>query len=275
LCPAPVKGTKSLGNNNNTIHNTHNNTKKNNCGLPERDQVFTSRSKSVFDRERKIQPILIFEANFVTEAKLVHIDVEISGSLHSPSELRLPIRALHDSGCAKTVIKTSKFLQLAKQTKIELKQNSVPTVLVTATGARQQITGLADIFVHFEGLNGTSVSYPLEVMVHPELNQDFLLGRDFTGSAAKAFETNERMFLTQNPEKLDSSAGSVSEMIRKRLLCDVPLLTKGSDPKFVATNHVTIIPPYSMVGATCTLQKSPTQSTSYRLKQQGQRPMKC
>ena len=212
---------------------------------------------------------MIFEANFVTEAKLVHIDVEISGSLHSPSELRLPIRALHDSGCAKTVIKTSKFLQLAKQTKIELKQNSVPTVLVTATGARQQITGLADIFVHFEGLNGTSVSYPLEVMVHPELNQDFLLGRDFTGSAAKAFETNERMFLTQNPEKLDSSAGSVSEMIRKRLLCDVPLLTKGSDPKFVATNHVTIIPPYSMVGATCTLQKSPTQEYKLPLKTAG------
>ena len=202
---------------------------------------------------------MIYEVNIATEAKLVYIDLEISGSQNSPSELRMPIRALHDSGCAKSVMRTSTFLQLAKRVKIELKQNKVPTVLVTATGARQQITGLTDIFVHFEGLNGTSFAYAMEVMVHPDLNQDFLLGRDFSGSEAKAFETNDRIYLTICPEKMDSSAGTVSDMIRRKILCDVPLITKGADPKFVATNHTTIIPPHSMVGTSCSLQKSPTQ----------------
>ena len=107
--------------------------------------------------EDKIKPILIYEANFFTEAKLVCIDWEISGSQNSSSELRVPIRALHDCGCAKSIMKTSTFMQLARQIKIELKQNSVPTLLVTATGAHQQITGLMDIYIHFEGLNGTSV----------------------------------------------------------------------------------------------------------------------
>ena len=194
---------------------------------------------------------MIYEVNIATEAKLVYIDLEISGSQNSPSELRMPIRALHDSGCAKSVMRTSTFLQLAKRVKIELKQNKVPTVLVTATGARQQITGLTDIFVHFEGLNGTSFAYAMEVMVHPDLNQDFLLGRDFSGSEAKAFETNDRIYLTICPEKMDSSAGTVSDMIRRKILCDVPLITKGADPKFVATNHTTIIPPHSMVGTYC------------------------
>ena len=42
-------------------------------------------------------------------------------------------------------------------------------------------------------------------------------------------------------------------------MCDVPLITKGADPKFVATNHVKVILPYSIVGTSCSLQKSPTQ----------------
>ena len=95
-------------------------------------------------------------------------------------------------------------MQLAKQVKNKLKQNSIPTVLVTPMGARQQITVLGDIFVHFEGLNGTSFVYAMEVMVHPDLNQDFLLGRDFSGYEAKAFETNDGKYLTNCPERLDS-----------------------------------------------------------------------
>ena len=207
------------------------------------------------------EPILIF-VNTLKASTLAYVDLEVSGSVNSPSELRLPIRALHDCGCAKTVIKTSTFMKLAKLAKIELKQNIVPTMLVTATGAREQITGIADIVLHFEGLNKTTIACPIEVIVHPELNYDFLLGRDFTGSEVKAIESNHRLYLTANPEKL-MNEGSISNMVRKRLLCDVPLQSKKSNSKFVATNSVTTIPPYSMVGTTCSLQKSPTDD--YRL----------
>jgi hypothetical protein len=40
------------------------------------------------------------------------------------------------------------------------------------------------------------MSFELNVIIHPNLNQDFLLGRDFTGSDAKALETNNHLVLT-------------------------------------------------------------------------------
>ena len=190
------------------------------------------------------------------QPKLAYVDIQISNSIHSPESQRYTIRALHDSGCAKTVIRTSAFMELAKRAKVTMKHNSNNTMLITATGITQAITGMADVVLHFEGLNGITMAFPIEIMVHPDLSQDFLLGRDFIGSEARSFESNDRMYLTQNPDKLE---GSTHELVRRKLLCEVPLITKGTKAKYVATNTMLVIPPFSSISATCTMQKSPTQ----------------
>ena len=200
--------------------------------------------------------ILIYESNILMQPKLAYVDIQISNSIHSPESQRYTIRALHDSGCAKTVIRTSAFMELAKRTKVTMKHNSNNTMLITATGITQAITGMADVVLHFEGLNGITMAFPIEIMVHPDLSQDFLLGRDFIGSEARSFESNDRMYLTQNPDKLE---GSTHELVRRKLLCEVPLITKGTKAKYVATNTMLVIPPFSSISATCTMQKSPTQ----------------
>ena len=137
-----------------------------------------------------------------------------------------------------------------------MKRNETPTLIITATGACKEVTGSADVIIHFEGLNGVTMAYPMNILVHPDLTQDLLLGRDFTGSKAKSFETNNRMYLTQSPDKL---LGDVLEMIRQKNLCEVPLMSSNSKAKFFSTNEMMIIPPFSTVAATCSLQKSPTQ----------------
>ena len=57
---------------------------------------------------------------------------------------------------------------------------------------------MADIFMHFKGENGTKMTFELNIVVHPTINQDFLLGRDFAGSDFKVAETNSHFYLSQN-----------------------------------------------------------------------------
>ena len=204
----------------------------------------------------QIKPVILYEANLMMQPHLTYIDVHLSDSVHATESSKLHIRALHDCGCAKTVIKTSLFLELTKRSSVKLKCNETPTLIITATGACKEVTGSADVIIHFEGLNGVTMAYPMNILVHPDLTQDLLLGRDFTGSKAKSFETNNRMYLTQSPDKL---LGDVLEMIRQKNLCEVPLMSSNSKAKFVSTNEMMIIPTFSTVAATCSLQKSPTQ----------------
>ena len=88
-----------------------------------------------------------------------------------------------------------KFNEFLSKGDIEQKQ---PTVVVTCTGASERILGMADIFMHFKGENGTKMTFELNIVVHPTINQDFLLGRDFTGSDFKVAETNSHIYLSQN-----------------------------------------------------------------------------
>ena len=198
---------------------------------------------------------------------LVYVDVATSNSIHAPESMKHNLRALHDSGCAKSVMKTSAFLQLAKKANIKLNRNTRNYRMVTADGQSREITGTADITVHFEGMNGATVAYQLNVMVHPDLSQDFLLGRDLTGSVAKVMETNSTLYLTNQPERLDLS---VPEMVKRKIICDVPLITQGSEAKYVATNTAIWLPPHSAVTATCTLQKSPTLEYHFPLHTTGE-----
>ena len=43
----------------------------------------------------------------------------------------------------------------------------------TCTGAAEQITGMADIFMHFKGENGTKLTFELNIVIHPSIKQEF------------------------------------------------------------------------------------------------------
>ncbi len=65
-----------------------------------------------------------------------------------------------------------------------------------ASGEVQKILGVANIRLHFVGENKCNKSFLLDVIVHEGLDEEFFLGRDFTGSDAKALETNDHIYLT-------------------------------------------------------------------------------
>jgi hypothetical protein len=112
----------------------------------------------------------------------------------------------------------------------------------------QQIKGVTDINIHFQGENNCTKSYLLNVIVHEGLAQDFFLGRDFTGSEAKAFETNEHIYLTYHHEcYLDS----VKANLKNQKLCKVPLLSVREAPVTISNNRAVVIPPYSQAAITC------------------------
>jgi hypothetical protein len=162
----------------------------------------------------------IFPTILSSQPKLVHVNMDISTSLSAPKSLRVPVKALHDSGCAHSIMRTSTFLKLSKISKTTLRSPDEPIAMVSCTGEVQEISGITDLIIHFEGDNGVHMAFELNVLVHPDLSQDFLLGRDFTGSSAKAFETNSRLYLTDRP---DAHVGSVEEMVRDKTLCEVSL----------------------------------------------------
>ncbi len=70
-------------------------------------------------------------------------------------------RALHDSGCAKTIINQKVFESMQQHGPIELKPLERPTVIITATGEPQLVAGSADILLHFEGINQVKKSFEL------------------------------------------------------------------------------------------------------------------
>jgi hypothetical protein len=106
------------------------------------------------------------------------------------------IITLHYSVCAKSVKKTSKFEELLTHEHIEIIEPPQKLVF-TCTGAMEEVTGTADILLHLTGENKVEMTFKFNVVIHPTITQNFSLGRNFTGSEAKAAETNDHLYLTQ------------------------------------------------------------------------------
>ena len=219
---------------------------------------FVSEKSNSGIRPEKATKIYVSNAEF--QPSLAYVDVQITSPDNSHLEDKLEVRALHDSGCMKSVMRTSVYEKLLEQGNITLNKPENKIVLVSCTGEHQEVTGLADIKLHFTDEAGVSVSFDLNVVVHNQLSQDFLLGRDFTGSDAKAFETNEYLYLT---DKYDIYLDSVKNSIFNKELCKVPLVHGRMAPMHVAANKMIIIPPFSSYVVDCSLKKS--DAKKYRL----------
>ena len=203
--------------------------------------------------QRQTKMKKIFISDFNATPSLVYIDLKIGSTEDYSPDKQLDVRALHDSGCAKSVIKTSVFKKLQEIGAITVVRPPANMAIISCTGEQQEITGLTDIMVHFIGKHGIKMSFELNVIIHPTLSQDFLLGRDFTGSDAKAFETNTHLVLTNTYAVYWEP---VRQQKKNKTLCYVPFVKAKVAPMHVATNNLTVIPPFSQVMIACTLQKS-------------------
>ncbi len=141
-----------------------------------------NRSKSG-QAPQKIKKYYLKDYN--AEPGLAYVNITLSSLDHTFEEAKTHVFALHDSGCAKTIINQKVFESMQQHGHIELKPLERPTVIITATGEPQLVAGSADILLHFEGINQVKKSFELNVLVHSGITQDFLLGRDFSGSDAR------------------------------------------------------------------------------------------
>jgi hypothetical protein len=191
-----------------------------------------------------IKSMKIFTSSVSQNPSPAFVDIKLSSPTNIGDKSKcIKIKALHNRGCAKMVIKHSVFEHLVALGHIEIMKPECQIVLISCTGEAQPIEGSAHIILHFEGTNGINTAYQLNVLVHTALSQDFLLGRDFTGSDAKAFETNKHLYLTDNFD-LFWDPNRTSE--QNKTLCQIPLLSTQGPLVRVSTNHATVIPPFQM-----------------------------
>ena len=153
------------------------------------------------------------------------------------------VKALHDSGCAKTVMHQRLLRTLEYQPTLRASPN---TYISSCTGEKTTPIGNVDLFLTMTGQNGNEMKIRHNILVLPDLDYDFLLGRDFTGSEYKIMETNEHIYLTEFTEH-----NNISDLWENK---HVDLKIENVEHQKVqqlTTNSETIIQPFSMAVVNC------------------------
>ena len=187
-----------------------------------------------------------------TNPQLAFIRLEVGK--HSVGHAFHAVKALHDSGCSASIISKSTFDNIPDKENIKI--NETPsTYVVTVTGEKTPVYGSAVLYLRFTGENGTVLTLPHEVYIHDNVQYDFLLGRDFTGSNTKLFETKEHLYLTAETD--DTDIEDFWERA-KHTTCNVALITQKCNEKTytVQTTCATILPPHSMTTLQCSFVDS-------------------
>ena len=172
----------------------------------------------------------------LTPPQVAHVFIGLS---HNSTNQLFKVKALHDSGCAKTIIHENTF-QLIPNYK-QIKVTKLPNIFISScTGERTNVQGTATINLTFMGENGKKITFPHDVLIHNSLEHDFLLGRDFTGSPVKVLETNKHIYLTNKPE-----LNSIENLWNKHKndLVNVPIIGNSPVTNSVQTNLEAWIPP--------------------------------
>ena len=188
---------------------------------------------------------------------LAYINMEISATSSSKP---LRIMAIHDSGCAYTSIKTATFMKMVNAKLIEVMQPEKEVNIISCTGEATPIRGYVDIFMHFQGENGSYITLPKRMILHDHLGTDILLGVDFTGSPHKLFETNTHMYLSDKPRQIKY----IEEFLQthNQDFCKIPLVRYADNQYPLHITNDIVIPPFTPAVIKCkvksdwTLQKS-------------------
>ena len=209
-----------------------------------------------------IQTLHIHEPDSLTPT-LVYMPLAITDTGNKDNPGHINIVALHDSGCAQSVLRTDVLHEMIQQ---GISVRLVPTppkfTVVTAAGVKHTPDGLARIQITFNKDTDNELSYPVTVIVYKHLSQQFLLGRDFTGSQYKICETNDYMYLGASRQHGILGIPTDSQ-IRNNQACRVTLITtSGYAPKYVRSNRSLTIPPQSYQIAQCSLEHRDKNTTS-------------
>jgi len=131
-----------------------------------------------------------------TDPKTVYITLNLRATQKSE---KVKVKALHDSGCAKTIISRQIYNELNNTHPMRMK--SLKNVSISScTGEKTHPIGYISAFMEFKDEHNQTMSFPHNILVHETLDHDMLLGRDFTGSQHKTLETNDHMHLTLYPK---------------------------------------------------------------------------
>jgi hypothetical protein len=185
---------------------------------------------------------ILFREHF-KDPQVPLISVDLSNPRSDKSQGSLRIQAMHNSGCAKTTIRTNIFKRIPNAEKIQI--NQMPNVYVqSCSGEKSKILGHAALKFTFHGDEGKEASF-----IHDVLITDFVQGRDFSGSNAMVLETNTHLYLSTTIENVDEDGFPQSDSYVR-----VPIISKTSPklPIVAATTDI-IIPPQTLVSIPCHL----------------------
>ena len=193
--------------------------------------------------------------------QVAHVFIELSHLLQNDS---YQVKALHDSGCAKSLIHENIFKQIPFSDQITV--TKLPHIFISScTGEQTNVKGMASINMTFIGENNNKITFPHDVLIHDSLEHDFLLGRDFTGSPVKILETNSHIYLSKNPQ-MNSIENIWSS--NKSDYVDVPIIGHTINSHSILTNNEAWIPPFSLVAIPCSLSDTNDLNFLTRSKEQ-------
>ena len=152
-------------------------------------------------------------------AKLAHVYISLSLTNKRESTI---VKALHDSGCSHSIISKDTFLTIPGANLSMIK--SAHNIQISGfNGSVSPIIGTVTIKLRFTGDNGINKSYPRTVIVHDNISHDFMLGRDFTGSDNKLFETTTHIYLIDSYDAVPITPDELFD-IAKFDYCSVPIM---------------------------------------------------
>ena len=99
---------------------------------------------------KQVQVNKIYIGEIQTHPRLAYIDFHVSSD--SSPEVKLPIRALHDGGCAKTIISINLYNRLKDSGQVDLIKPMIKTVIVSCTGEHKELMGSVNLSMHFQGI---------------------------------------------------------------------------------------------------------------------------
>jgi hypothetical protein len=174
----------------------------------------------------------------------INLFVSNPNDKHSP----VMLRAMHDSGCAKSVMHKDIFESIPGYKDILVRE--LKNVFVkSCSGEQERISGHVSLKFSFEGDNGNIVSFIHDVLITDFIQHPLLLGRDFTGSSAKLLETNSHLFLSDS----DKNFENLNEMLTSPKVADVPIISHFTKKLPISNLQEALIPPQTLVSLTCKL----------------------
>ena len=170
---------------------------------------------------------------------------------HNKYDTPTEFKALHDSGCAATTMNTKAYMRLANANNVALTQPAKPIIVQSCTGELTPTRGLAELQLQFIGKNGNSVCVTHTVVICDNIDFDFILGRDITGSKLKIAETNEFLYLSELNERIHNLTNYLAN--HRQQICDVPIFNRSLNSFDVCTTQTIEIPPFSFYNVACSI----------------------